>query len=224
MEFEMKFIVICQYALFSTSLCNLVKQYRDGIDVIENSTVDAAIDVIDKPKPATLIIFYMQLTEAGWIDLETLHNKAPEIPILVIADFETNEQIRKAIFIGANGCVSTNFTWRTVTFVIQRILDGEIVSPPLNFNIEKAAEPISPAPREPTSPQNSNSDSDIPVVRLTPRQQDVLKLIQTGNSNKEIARKLEMAVPTVKIHCAAIYRELGVKNRTQAAIDAEKYL
>jgi DNA-binding NarL/FixJ family response regulator len=164
----------------------------------------------------------MHLTDSGWDDLLNLHNKAPDVPILVIADFEANEQIRKAIFIGANGCVSTNFTWRTVTSVIQRILDGEIVSPPINYNIEKTTRLKPPSASQPIKP-NVSTDNP-PANKLTPRQQQVLKLIQSGQSNKEIARKLDMAVPTVKIHCAAIYRELGVKNRTQAAMDAEKYL
>jgi len=54
--------------------------------------------------------------------------------------------------------------------------------------------------------------------RLTSRQKDVLKLMAEGYSNKEIARNLDIAEATTKIHAAAILRELGVRNRTEAAV------
>ena len=53
---------------------------------------------------------------------------------------------------------------------------------------------------------------------LTGRQLDVLRLVREGKSTKEIARDLELAVPTVKTHLAALYRQLGVRNRVEAAM------
>lgn len=53
---------------------------------------------------------------------------------------------------------------------------------------------------------------------LTGRQLDVLRLVREGKSTKEIARHLELAVPTVKTHLAALYRQLGVRNRVEAAM------
>ena len=61
-------------------------------------------------------------------------------------------------------------------------------------------------------------------ARLTPRQEDVLELIYQGHSNKKIARILDLCEGTIKIHCMAIFRELGVTNRTQAAIAGHEYL
>lgn len=216
----MRFIVICQHALFSSSLCDIVRRFEEGCEVINSRSIGDALTVIPESQATTLIVFYMQLVDQAWEELEELHKKVPTIPVLVIADFENSEQIRKAIYKGANGCVSTNFTWRTVTFVIQRVLDGEFVSPPLNYNIEKEVEVGEPKIK--TKPKKASKKTS--KNKLTPRQVEVLTLIQGGDSNKEIARKLDMALSTVKIHCAAIYKELGVKNRTQAAIDAEKYL
>ena len=53
---------------------------------------------------------------------------------------------------------------------------------------------------------------------LTGRQLDVLRLVREGKSTKEIARHLDLAVPTVKTHLAALYRQLGVRNRVEAAM------
>ena len=58
--------------------------------------------------------------------------------------------------------------------------------------------------------------------RLTRRQCDVLFLIREGRSNKEIANRLDCSEGTVKLHCMAVFRALGVANRTQAAIMAER--
>lgn len=68
------------------------------------------------------------------------------------------------------------------------------------------------------------SDSEFDATRskdsphLTPRQEEVLTLVNQGKSNKEIARELNLTEGTVKVHCKAIFRELGVANRTQAAV------
>ena len=53
---------------------------------------------------------------------------------------------------------------------------------------------------------------------LTGRQADVLRLVREGKATKEIARHLGLAVPTVKTHLAALYRQLGVRNRVEAAM------
>ena len=63
-----------------------------------------------------------------------------------------------------------------------------------------------------------------PIVHLTQRQKDVLRLISEGHSTKSIARELNIAQGTVKVHTAAIFRELDVCNRTQAATKARDIL
>jgi len=59
-------------------------------------------------------------------------------------------------------------------------------------------------------------------VALTPRQTEVLKLMVEGFRNKEICALLNMSMGTIKAHCNAIFRNLNVSNRTQAAIEARR--
>ena len=72
------------------------------------------------------------------------------------------------------------------------------------------------------SPQPQASESNA-LAQLTPRQREVLALLTEGKTNKAIATELGMAVGTVKIHCLAIFRQLKVENRTQAAMVASKH-
>ena len=59
-----------------------------------------------------------------------------------------------------------------------------------------------------------------PTVRLTERQLDVLRMIATGQSNKEIARDLDLSPATIKAHAAAAIAGLGAVNRTEAVVKA----
>jgi DNA-binding NarL/FixJ family response regulator len=67
------------------------------------------------------------------------------------------------------------------------------------------------------------SSQQIDAV-LTPRQRDVFKLIVQGMSNKEIARKLQLAEGTVKIHIKALFAKLGVRRRAAVAVAATRLL
>jgi DNA-binding NarL/FixJ family response regulator len=62
--------------------------------------------------------------------------------------------------------------------------------------------------------------TEADVLKLTKRQREVLSLLARGLSNKEIARALDIAEATTKIHMAALLRGLGVRNRTEAAFKA----
>jgi len=66
------------------------------------------------------------------------------------------------------------------------------------------------------------SRDDGGLAGLTNRQKDVLRLMGKGKSNKEIARSIGRSQETVKVHVAAILRQLDVKNRTEAALLASR--
>ncbi len=72
------------------------------------------------------------------------------------------------------------------------------------------------------SPLDEGGDFNPDFKSLTPRETQVLKLLTLGYSNKEIARSLGMLEGTVKVHVKSIMKKLGVNNRTQAAIAANR--
>ena len=66
-------------------------------------------------------------------------------------------------------------------------------------------------------------DRDRPQAELTAREREVLELIAQGLPNKQIARRLEISEKTVKAHLTRIYSAIGVTDRTQAALWAERH-
>ena len=91
---------------------------------------------------------------------------------------------------------------RKTRSVDQQVLGGGIYAPTLLLT-----DPVrAPAPSAPI-------DAGV-IAMLTPRQCDVLRLLGKGQANKEIARALDISEGTVKIHLAAIFRLLDVRNRT----------
>ncbi len=228
----MKCMVVCSHALVREGLSRLFAQLDDHMEVLEAADVPQATALLAAQDDIELIFHYLSRDEAGWQALaELLEAVDGAVPVVVTADFESDKEIRRAIALGAQGCVSTGYTWVTVVTVIKRVLAGEIVSPSLDFRVQReevevqapAAERAQPPAAEQAQPSARNGTGAL-HLNLTPRQVEVLELIRRGQSNKEIARTLNMAEGTVKIHCVAIFRELGVKNRTQAAIIAEQVL
>ena len=110
-------------------------------------------------------------------------------------------------------------------YVLDRIADfpgtGERTSVALRFPHPAASTPKESAPTSITV--GAISSKAIDVV-LTPRQRDVFDLIVQGMSNKEIARSLQLAEGTVKIHIKALFAKLGVRRRAAVAVAGTRLL
>jgi DNA-binding NarL/FixJ family response regulator len=83
--------------------------------------------------------------------------------------------------------------------------------------------PASATALKPSVSAGAISSQQIDAV-LTPRQRDVFKLIVQGMSNKEIARNLQLAEGTVKIHIKALFAKLGVRRRAAVAVAGTRLL
>lgn len=132
----------------------------------------------------------------------------PGLPVLVFSASENVEDMRAVLRLGAMGYVGKRDTSAVMLGAVRLVLDGGMYVPPaladLGDNGQRAVRLTSPD------------------LHLSERQLEVLRLIVNGKSNKEIANTLRLASATVKTHLAAVFRALGVENRTQAAIAAER--
>lgn len=78
---------------------------------------------------------------------------------------------------------------------------------------------------DPETPADSaNSDASVSLGRLSPRERDVLRRLCNGQTNKDIAKQLDIVESTVKVHLRGCFRKIGAQNRTQAAVWATQNL
>ena len=113
---------------------------------------------------------------------------------------------------GFHGFISKHQSDTDILAAITDILSGRIYVP---SSLASSLAEVGNEIRHATLPTLSTD-----VLKLTKRQREVLSLLARGKSNKEIARALDIAEATTKIHMAALLRALGVRNRTEAAYRA----
>lgn len=128
----------------------------------------------------------------------------PDVPMLVLSGWVSAAGVQAIIQAGARGFLPKTATSEQFTHTIQMLLAGG-TSIPADLLLGGVAPGEAPW-----------------LASLTPRETDVLRAATRGLSNKEIARELELAEVTVKLHLSAVFRKIGVRSRTEAAMLASK--
>lgn len=217
----MTLLIVYRHRLFRESLRHLLKQLNNDVLVLEASNFKQALDIIHTNHDVSLVLLDLNVSDInGFAALDILKNRHAHLSVVALSDSEDYGDIKRAIAAGAQGFISKSYT------------GSVLVSTLLSILAEKTSLPVAPSKFPITSPDVEVSKSTITLRdtqlqdfsnprHLTRRQRDVLALLQRGKSNKEIARSLDLAEGTVKTHCMAIFRELGVSNRTEAALRAK---
>lgn len=132
----------------------------------------------------------------------------PDIPLVVLSASESPHDIRNALEAGALGYIPKAASTHAMLDALRRVLAGDIYVPAcLHEPAERASAPIVP---------------DNVLDGLTGRQREVARLLGHGFTNKAIGSMLGMTENTVKVHVAAIFRALGVTNRTEAVLAMQR--
>ncbi len=195
--------------------------FREGVRLVLESLVDGPLDVVEASDfiqalsaargDAALDVALVDLNMPGmdgFSGIEALKRASPNLHLVVVSASEQPSDVRRALDSGAHGYISKASSSAAMLDAIRLVLTGETF--------------VSPGLEVPEGSGSAPGDADTLRAVLTPRQRDVLAMLRQGKSNKEIARDLDLAEITVKLHVTAILRALGVENRTQAAIMAAK--
>jgi len=151
--------------------------------------------------------------------LPALREAAPSARILMLTVSEDAQDLAAALRGGACGYLLKTIEGDALVAAILRAMRGEsVVAEEMTGKLvaayrDAASPPATPAPRAPASP----------LEQLSPREQDILRGIARGASNKEIGRDLGIAETTVKIHVQHVLRKLDVSSRVQAAVIATEH-
>jgi DNA-binding NarL/FixJ family response regulator len=154
---------------------------------------------------------------AGPDSLGAVKAAYPASNIAVISGGEDRENVLKSISAGLSGYIPKSLSDDEIAKALEMMLRGYIFVP--TFMATTAETQLPSRRTERATPVHA-----APLEELTPRQRDVLHYIVQGRSNKEIARELDIAEGTVKIHLAALFVHFGAHNRTELATRAQGLL
>jgi len=215
--------VVDDHTLFRRGLVALLSQ-DEGLQVVgEAGDAGEALRLVPGLQPDVILLDNPLPGVAGVDAVGSLRRAAPASHVLMLTVSEDAHDLAAALRNGAHGYLLKTIDGDLLADAIRRAAAGEpVVSPELMGKLVAAFQaqggpPVPEAPA-PAPLQPGGAAPAAPV--LSPREEDVLREIARGASNKEIARQLSIAETTVKIHVQHILRKLGLSSRVQAAVYA----
>lgn len=195
----MKALLIDDDARILASFEHELLAFDSRVALVSVCSARSARRVLASPEPFDFVVVDLELqVDNGFDLLAELCHARPSIPVIALSGSELNADAVRAIYLGAVAFVPRRAGGRGLVAALRAVASGRIhVSP----SVDAAAV----APR-------------AGCQALTPRQEDVLTLLMQGQSNKTMARSLNLSVDTVKDHVTAVLRNLNVKSRTQAVL------
>lgn len=214
----MDILLVDDHALFREGL-SLVLQQLDDANIFEAENAASALSIIDQQPNLDLVLLDLNLPDNNDFSLlQSVRTKLPATPVTMLSATEDAGLIQQALQLGASGFITKTSSSQVMLQAINLILAGGLYLPPQmlqktqDIPETQGAETI-PTETSAATTVSNKAESDL---YFTERQMDVLRLLDQGMSNKEIARDLDMSPSTVKVHVAAILRECEASNRTQA--------
>jgi DNA-binding NarL/FixJ family response regulator len=209
-----KLLLVDDHTLVRKGLVHLLKVTMDEPEIAEAEDAQQAIEQLTLSVPDIALVDIRMPGRDGLDLLKEIRSTWPELPVIILTCFDQAEYVKRALADGAAGYLLKDSSPEDLLQAINVALtgSGNVLSPRavrnLFDNAAKAAE------------QHNTRSSRIPESGLTPREVDILSFLAEGNSNREISKALFLSEKTVKAHLAAIFRKLGVTNRTKAAMAA----
>ncbi len=220
--------VVDDHTLFRRGLIALLQQYP-GLEVVGEAGDAAQALRLAPPLQPDVVLLDNHLPGVTGIDsVKELRRLMPRTRVLMLTVSEDAQDLSAALRNGAQGYLLKSIDGDVLADAIRRAAGGEpVVSQELMgklveaFQAQEGLPPPAPAPAPLpiTAAAFAAGALEMPPF-LTPREEEVLGQIARGASNKEIARTLDIAETTVKIHVQHILRKLDLTSRVQAAVYA----
>ncbi len=171
----------------------------------EAGTVADAVALIERARPAVVLLDVHMPDGGGLAVLEAVHATLPDVRFLALSVSDAAEDVIAIIRAGASGYVTKTISADELAAAITRVADGDAVFSPrlAGFVLDAFRDaPVAPS-------------IDPQIDQLTPREREVLRLLARGYAYKEIASQLFISVKTVETHASNVLRKLQLSNRHQ---------
>jgi two-component system nitrate/nitrite response regulator NarL len=207
---DIRVLIIDDHTLFRSGVKALLAR-QPGFDVVGEAA--DGLDGIKRAKELKPDVILLDLHMPGLSGREAVKILADELPgsqVVMLTVSEDAEDLVETLRSGASGYLLKNIDTQTLLDSIRRAADGEsVVSAEMTSKLVRG---LKAAPKAEPPPAEKD--------KLSPREREILGFLAKGASNKEIARSLEVAESTVKIHVQHILRKLNLASRVQAAVYA----
>ncbi len=210
----MRIMVVDDHALVRRGMTYVVKEGFPEADVVEAESSAAALEVFHGGTEIDLALVDVRMPDLDGLELlRAIKAEWPSVPVIMLSTYENAPYVKRALADGAAGYLLKDATPEDLSQAINVAMSGSgnVLSPRVIQNLFEDQE---------SGAHGGSQNGRRSDYSLTQREHDILALLSEGRSNREIAGALFLSEKTVKAHLAAIFRKLGVTNRTQAAMMA----
>ena len=210
----MNILIVDDHALVRRGLHYVVKEGFPDAEITEAESAASALEHIHNGVNPDLALVDVRMPDLDGLELlRTLKVEKPDMPVVMLSTYDNAPYVKRALADGASGYLLKDATPQDLAQAINVALSGSgnVLSPRVIQNLFEEHE---------ASGRDHGANGRRGEYNLTQREHDILELLAEGRANREIAQHLYLSEKTVKAHLAAIFRKLGVTNRTQAAMMA----
>ena len=207
-----RLVVVDDHPLYRSGVIRSLAESGLFEVVGEGASAAEAVTLCEALKPA-LALVDISMPGNGLTAIRGIAGVAPATLIVMLTVSEQDDDIMAALSAGARGYILKGVGAGELITTLSSILDGEsYVAPSLAARLLVAlhAQPPVVAGR-------------TPFEALTAREEQILKLVSAGMSNKEVGRRLDLQEKTVKHYMTSILQKLQARNRVEAAVMAREH-
>lgn len=209
---RLRILLVDDHPLFREGVARTLQD--SGLyDVVgQGASADDAIALARSLTP-DLVLLDLSMPGGGMAALTGILRQSPPPVVALLTVSEDNDSVIEALAGGAAGYILKGVGSRELLRILEDLIAGRTyVAPSLAAKVLSRMK----------SPRADGAAPD-PMESLTRREEDILKLVAEGKSNKEVARALDLQEKTVKHYMTVILQKLQVRNRTEAALVAHRH-
>ena len=205
-----KVALIDDQTLVRSGICSLLKLSDRVVVVAEGDNGEKAKEIAEGKSPDVFLMDIQMPRMNGIEAIKSLREADITIPVIILTTFDDHELVLQGLQAGAQGYLLKDVSLDNLIAAIEAVHKGEtIVQPSITDTLLRGL------------PSQKGEFDSLPAPEaLTPKETEVLRMVASGYSNKEISGALHKSEGTVKNHVSNVLAKLGVRDRTRAVLRA----